>query len=291
MDRRIIELYDEYTHTPLDRRVFMERLIRLTGGAAAAMAVLPLLESNRAAAAVIAEDDSRLKTETVSIPGPAGSISGYAVRPAESDARLPAVIVIHENRGLNAHIRDVARRVALAGYFAVAPDFLSPLGGTPQDEDEARALIGKLDREQTVQNAVAIAQWLRQHPGSTSRVGAVGFCWGGGLVGQLAVADPELSAAVVFYGMPPDPKSAARIKAPLLLHYAGLDERINAAVPAFRSALDQAGVRYTLHMYEGAHHAFHNDTSPARYDAEAAKLAWERTLEFFDQTLRNAKAS
>ncbi len=281
MDRRIIALYDEYTHAPLDRRVFIERLIRLTGSTAAAMAMLPLLESNRAAAAVVAEDDARLKTETITLAAHSGPIEAYAVRPASVAGKLPVVVVIHENRGLNAHIRDVARRAALAGYFAVAPDFLSPVGGTPTDEDEARRLISSLDRERTVQDAVAIVARLREHPDSTGRVGVVGFCWGGGLAGQIAVADPKLDAAVVFYGMPPDPKDAAKIKAPLLLHYAGLDERINAAVPAFRDALNAAGVEYTLHMYEGVHHAFHNDTSAARYNAEAAKQAWERTLAFF----------
>lgn len=287
MDKRIIDLYDEYTHTPLDRRTFLERLAALTGGMGAALALVPLLEANRAAAAQVPPDDRRLQAEEVSLPGPGVELRAYLARPTAAGP-APAVLVIHENRGLNPHIEDVTRRVALAGYAALAPDFLSPLGGTPANEDLAREQIGKLDVDQTLQNALAAVKWLRARERSTGRVGAVGFCWGGGLVGRLATADPKLDAAVVFYGRVPPLVDVPRIKAALLLHYAGRDERINADVPAFQKALDAAGVRYTLNMYEDAEHAFHNDTSAARYDAAAAGLAWQRTVEFFERTLKRA---
>ncbi len=287
MDRRIIELYDEYTHAPLARRDFLERLATLAGGTGAALALLPLLQANRAAAAQVPADDKRLKAEQVTYPVPGGNLRGYLARPDGSKA-LPAVIVIHENRGLNPHIEDVARRAALAGFVALAPDFLTASGGTPANEDLAREQIGKLDPEWTLKAAVATAEWLRSGDRSTGRVGAVGFCWGGGLVGSLATADPKLNAGVVFYGRVPPLADVPKIKAALMLNYAGNDERINANVPDFQKALDQAGVRYTLHMYEGVEHAFHNDTSTARYNAAAAELAWKRTVEFFDQTLKSA---
>jgi len=284
MDQRLIDLYDDYTHAPLDRRVFLERLAALTGGVAAAMAALPLLE-NRAAAAVVAPADARVTASTVEFPGQGGSLRGYRVRPAAGE-RLAAVVVVHENRGLNAHIEDVARRLAVAGFLALVPDFLSPAGGTPADEDQARDLIGKLDPAVTVANAVAAVAHLRADADGNGKVGAVGFCWGGGLVNRLAVNDPTLDAAVVYYGPTPAPADAAKIKAPLLLHYAGLDSRIDEGVPAFRAALDQADVSYQLYMYEGANHAFNNDTSAERYDAEAAKLAWDRTLAFLAEKLK-----
>jgi carboxymethylenebutenolidase len=252
-----------------------------------ALALLPLLQANKAAAAQVAADDGHLTTERVSFPGPDGELRGYLTRPTGSKA-LPAVVVIHENRGLNPHIEDVARRAALAGFVALAPDFLSASGGTPENEDQAREQIGKLDPAWTLNAAVGAADWLRSGDRSTGRVGAVGFCWGGGLVGRLATADPKLNAGVVFYGRVPPLEDVPKIKAQLLLNYAGKDERINADVPAFQKALDAAGVRYTLHMYEGVEHAFHNDTSAARYNAEAAQLAWKRTVEFFDRTLKSA---
>ncbi len=287
MDRRIIDLYDEYTHAPLARREFLERLATLAGGMSAALALLPLLQANRAAAAQVAADDSRLRAERVTFAAVGADMRGYMVRPAGTD-KLPAVVVIHENRGLNSHIEDVARRAALAGFVALAPDFLSVTGGTPENEDLAREQIGKLDPEWTLQAAVAAATWLRSGERSTGRVGAVGFCWGGGLVGRLAAADPALNAGVVFYGRVPPLADVPKIKAKLLLNYAGNDARINADVPAFQKALDEAGVRYTLHMYENVEHAFHNDTSAARYNAAAADLAWKRTVEFFDRTLKSA---
>jgi carboxymethylenebutenolidase len=287
MDRRILDLYDEYTHAPLARRDFLERLATLAGGMGSALALLPLLTANKAAAAQVAADDQRLKTERVTLPGPDGELRGYLARP--SDAKnLPGVIVIHENRGLNPHIEDVTRRLALAGFVALAPDFLSASGGTPQNEDQAREQIGKLDADWTLKAALAAAQSLRSGERSTGRIGAVGFCWGGGLVGRLATADPKLNAGVVFYGRVPPVAEVPNIKAELLLNYAGKDERINADVPSFQKALDEAGVRYSLHMYQGVEHAFHNDTSTARYNAEAAQLAWKRTVEFFERTLKSA---
>jgi carboxymethylenebutenolidase len=287
MDRRILDLYDEYTHAPLARRDFLERLATLAGGMGSALALLPLLQANKAAAAQVAADDKRLKTEPVTFPGPDGELRGYLARPVETKA-LPGVIVIHENRGLNPHIEDVTRRLALEGFAALAPDFLSRSGGTPPHEDQAREQIGKLDPEWTLKAALAAAEWLRASGRSTGRVGAVGFCWGGGLVGRLATADPKLDAGVVFYGRVPPVADVPKIKAQLLLNYAGKDERINADVPAFQKALDAAGVRYSLHTYEGVEHAFHNDTSAARYNADAAKLAWQRTVEFFERTLKSA---
>jgi carboxymethylenebutenolidase len=286
MDQRIIDLYDEYTHAPLDRRVFLDRLAKLMGGTAAALAVLPLLE-NRAVAAIVEPNDARIAASSVTFPGQSGEVKGYLVKPA-AGGKPGAVVVIHENRGLNAHTEDVARRLAVGGFLALAVDFLSPAGGTPSNEDQAREMIGKLDPAQTTANAVAAVAYLRSNPDGNGKVGAVGFCWGGGQVGQLAVNDPSLDAAVVYYGRTPDPADVPKIKAPLLLHYAGQDTRINEGVPAFQQALDKAGISYTLNMYEGAQHAFNNDTSAERYNPEAAKLAWDRTLAFFAEKLKSA---
>ncbi|MGH6874743.1 MAG: dienelactone hydrolase family protein [Aestuariivirgaceae bacterium] len=281
----MIQLYDEYTHLTLDRRKFMSKLTQLTGSAAAAAAIVPLLEANQARAAVVPEDDARLKSENITYPGAAGEMKGYLVAPAEATGKLPAVIVIHENRGLNPHIRDVARRFALEGFLALAPDFLSPSGGTPTDEDQAREMIGKLDPAQTVANAVATIAFLKQHASSNGKVGAVGFCWGGGVVNRLAVNAPDLAAGVAYYGSVPEPADVAKIKAKMLLHYAGLDERINAGIPAYQKALEAARVGHQIYVYEGANHAFNNDTSEARYNKEAADLAWGRTIEFLKSAL------
>jgi carboxymethylenebutenolidase len=284
MDQRIIDLYDEYTHAPLDRRVFLARLAQLTGSAAAAMALVPLLEANQAHAALVPPEDPRLESSRITYPGATGEIKAYVARPKGS-AKLPAVIVIHENRGLNPHIEDVTRRVALEGFLALAPDLLSPMGGTPANEDTARDMIAKLDGPQTVQNLVSAVTFLEKRADSNGKVGAMGFCWGGGMVGNLAVNAPDLDAAVVYYG--PQPKAAvvAKIKAPLLLHYAGLDARINEGIPAFEEALKKANKPYTLYIYEGANHAFNNDTSEARYNKKAADLAWTRTIEFLKSAL------
>jgi carboxymethylenebutenolidase len=280
----IIDLYDEYTHRPLERRVFLERLAALAGSVAAALALLPVLENDYAFAAQVPADDPGLDAKRVDYPGASGRVKGYLARPKKGD-RLPAVIVIHENRGLNAHIEDVARRAAKAGFLTLAPDCLSSSGGTPADEDQAREKIGALDRAAVVADLKEARRWLASHKHANGRVGAVGFCWGGGMVNQLAVADPDLQAGVVFYGMSPDATQVPAIKAKLLLHYAGLDERIDASVPAYEAALKQAGVSYTLDMYDGVQHAFHNDTNAARYDAAAAALAWKRTIDFLTATL------
>ncbi len=277
----MIKAYDDYTHLTLDRRGFMQKLTALTGSAASAAAIAPLLAANGARAAIVAPDDARLKSETVTYPTEAGTMSGTLVRPVEATGRLPAVIVIHENRGLNAHIRDVARRMALEGFVALAPDFLSLSGGTPENEDEARTKIGALDPAQTVETAKATIAYLSGLDGANGKVGAVGFCWGGGLVNRLAVAAPDLGAGVAYYGAQPPADQVPAIKAPLLLHYAGLDERINAGIEAYRAALTKAGKTFTIEVYDGVNHAFNNDTSAARYNKPAADLAWGRTVAFF----------
>ncbi|MDX0666834.1 dienelactone hydrolase family protein [Sinorhizobium medicae] len=281
----MIDAYDEYTHLTLDRRRFMEKLTALAGTAAAAAAIAPMLAANSAKAEIIAETDERIKGEDITYPGGDGKMKGYLVKPAEMSGKLPAVIVIHENRGLNPHIRDVARRMALEGFLALAPDFLSPEGGTPGDEDKAREMIGALDASATNANAVAAVAFLKGHAESTANVGAIGFCWGGGLVNRLAVNAPDLKAGVAYYGAQPKAEDVPKIKAALLLHYAGLDERINAGIEAYRKALTENGKDATIHVYEGVNHAFNNDTSAARYDKEAADLAWQRTVEFLKAKL------
>jgi len=282
----MIDAYDEYTHLTLDRRGFMAKLTKLAGSGAAAATIVPLLAANSAHAAITAEDDPKLKAEQVSYPGSKGPMNGYRVRPADQNGKLPAVIVIHENRGLNPHIKDVARRVALEGFVALAPDFLSPLGGTPENEDQAREMISKLDPAQTVADEVATLKFLEGNELTTGKVGVVGFCWGGGASNDLAVAAPDLGAAVAYYGrQPKTAEDVAKIKAPLLLHYAGMDERINAGIDAYKKALDAGDKEYTVYVYEGVNHAFNNDTSEARYNKEAADLAWGRTIAFFKEEL------
>ncbi|KSV76452.1 carboxymethylenebutenolidase [Sinorhizobium sp. GW3] len=281
----MIDAYDEYTHLTLDRRRFMEKLTGLAGSAAAAAAIAPLLAANGAKAEIVAANDTRVTGEDITYPGAAGDMKGYLVRPAEVSGKLPAVIVIHENRGLNPHIRDVARRMALEGFLALAPDFLSPAGGTPTDEDKAREMIGALDAAATTANAAATVAFLEGHAQSTGKVGAIGFCWGGGLVNRLAVGSPDLKAGVAYYGAQPKAEDVPKIKAALLLHYAGLDERINAGIDAYQKALKDNGKDATIYVYEGVNHAFNNDTSAARYDKAAADLAWNRTVEFLKAKL------
>jgi carboxymethylenebutenolidase len=285
MDQSIIDLYDEYTHAPLDRRVFMARLAQLTGSTAAAMALVSLLEANQARAALVAPDDQRLETGRTTYPGRMGDVKAYMARP-KGAAKLPAVIVIHENRGLNAHIEDVARRAALEGFLALAPDLLSPMGGTPANEDTARDMIGKLDGQQTVQNLIAAITFLETHAQGNGKVGAMGFCWGGGMVGELAVNAAALDAGVVYYGRQPKAAEVEKIKAPLLLQYAGQDARINEGIPAFEEALKKSNKPYTLYIYEGAQHAFNNDTGEARYNKSAAEQAWSRTIAFLKEHLK-----
>jgi carboxymethylenebutenolidase len=285
MDQKIIALYVEYTHGLLDRREFLKRLSVLAGGIAAAHAFLPLLENKDARAEVVSKNDPRLQTENIKYPGATGDIRAHFTRP-KGDEKLPGVVVIHENRGLAPHIQDVARRVALEGFLAMAPDALSPLGGTPEDPDKAASLIRNLDIQSTVQNYVAAVRYLRTHPLSTGKTGVIGFCWGGGIANQLAVNSPNLSAVVSFYGAQPAAEDVSKIKASLLLHYAGLDERINKGIPAYEAALKKASIDYKIYMYEGAHHAFNDDTSVERYNREAAQLAWNRTISFLNDKLK-----
>ena len=286
MDQRIIDLYDEYTHKPLDRRVFLDRLAKLTGSAAAAIALVPLLEARQAEAAIVPSDDARLETSRITYPGATGEMKGYLARPKEAAGKLPSVIIIHENRGLTPHIQDVTRRVALEGFLALGVDMLSPLGGTPENEDEARAMFGKLDNAQTIQNLLRTVAFLEKHEQGNGKVGAVGFCWGGGAVGDLAVSSPDLDAAVVYYGRQPKAEDVPKIKAPLLLQYGGLDTRINEGIPAFEDALKANNKKYTIYVYEGANHAFNNDTSAARYNKQVADQAWGRTIAFFKENLK-----
>jgi carboxymethylenebutenolidase len=281
----MIDAYDEYTHLTLDRRRFMEQLTRLAGSGAAAAAIAPLLAANSAQAAVVADNDPRVKAEDITYPGSSGEMKGYLVKPTDQSGKLGAVIVVHENRGLNPHIRDIARRVALEGFVALAPDFLSPLGGTPTDEDKARDMFTKLDASQVTADGVATIAYLKGEKDGNGKVGAVGFCWGGGTVNTLAVNAPDLAAGVAYYGMQPKAEDAAKIKAALLLHYAGLDERIDAGIDAYKKALDAAHVEYTVYVYDGVNHAFNNDTSAARYDKKAADLAWGRTIAFLKEKL------
>jgi len=285
MDQTIMDLYEKYTHDLLDRREFLKKLGILLGSAAAANALLPLLKTNYARAEVVSKDDPRLKTDYINYPGATGEVRAYFARP-KGDAKLPGVIVAHENIGLLPHIEDVTRRVALEGFLAIGPDALSPVGGTPKDSNEAKKLLGKLDSQSTVNDYIAAVKYLQYHPESTGKVGIIGFCWGGGVANQVAVKTPDLTAAVPFYGRQPAPKDVPKIKASLLLHYGGLDKRINEGIPAFEAALKQASIDYRMYMYEGAKHAFFNDDKPDRYHKEAAQLAWKRTADFLTEKLK-----
>ncbi|MBB3592380.1 carboxymethylenebutenolidase [Rhizobium sp. BK529] len=281
----MINAYDEYTHLTLDRRSFMDKLTKLAGSATAAAAIAPLLAANKAAAEVVAENDDRLTGQDITYPGSGGDMKGYLVQPKNAPGKLGAVIVIHENRGLNPHIRDVARRIALEGFVALAPDFLSPQGGTPENEDQARDMFSKLDAATVTANGEATVVYLSKLDATNGKVGAIGFCWGGGAVNNLAVKSPELKAAVAYYGAQPPASDVPNIKAALLLHYAGLDDRINAGIEAYKKALEENGKKFEIYIYDGANHAFNNDTSAARYDKAAADLAWGRTVEFLKQNL------
>jgi carboxymethylenebutenolidase len=285
MKRVVVALYDEFTHGGMGRREFLLRLARIAGSAAAAAALLPLLENRYAEAATVAADDPRLVAGREPFDAPGGPVDSYVVHPAKSPKRRPTVVVIHENRGLNAHIEDVTRRFALEGYLAIAPDALTASGGTPANEDEARKRIGELAPITALGIYLSAVRHAANHAHSNGRVGCVGFCWGGGMAGRLAALSKELRAAVVFYGMPPAADEAARVHVPLLLHYAGRDERINAAVPAFEKSLKAAKAKYELHTYPDVDHAFHNDTNAARYNADAALRAWKRTIEFLAREL------
>ncbi|HEX6398511.1 MAG TPA: dienelactone hydrolase family protein [Steroidobacteraceae bacterium] len=288
VDRRMIELYNEYVHSALPRREFIARLARMAGGAAAAMTALAVLEPNYVQARQVEPDDKRLKCEKITFNGPNGPVKAYSAMPRKIGRRdkLAGVLVIHENRGLNEHIEDVARRTALAGYVAIAPDGLSAAGGAPADQEAARDLFAKTDGARIASDVLAAVPWLAADPVNNGKIGVVGFCYGGGLALRAAVETVGVDCAVSFYGRPPPNEEARKLKVPLLLHYAGTDERINAGIPDFKAALDEAHVPYTIHMYPDTQHGFHNDSSEARYNEAAAKLAWQRTLEFFAQYLK-----
>jgi carboxymethylenebutenolidase len=287
-----IALYDRFTHQTLDRRALMVELTKLAGGAAAAGALLASIAASPAAAAIVPPNDPRLHTQTLEWEtAPGRKMSGYGAVAVDAEPGIPIVLVIHENRGLNEHIRDVARRVALAGYSAIAPDFLSPIGGTPEDEDKAREMIGRLDMAATVGDAVAMARWLSGEGGGSRKVGAVGFCWGGAMVNRLAVAaGPALHAGVSFYGPAPDPQEAQKVQAAMLVILAGDDERVNTSGLPWIEALTAAGKGKGI-IYPGVNHAFHNDTSEARFDTEAARQAWEATLTHFERYLGSGQAA
>lgn len=285
MEKKFVDLFDEYRSGSLNRRDFLKRLTLIAGSVVAANSILLTLEKGQARADVVAKDDRRLVTEDIKYPGATGEIRAQFARP-KGDGKFPGVVVIHENRGLNAHIADVNRRVAVEGFLAIAPDGLSPLGGTPDDENKAVTLIGQLNPESTTRNFVAAVQYLKTHPLSTGKVGVVGFCWGGAMANQVAVHSPDVKAVVPYYGRQPATEDVPKIKASMLLHYAGLDEGINKGIPAFEEALKKASVDYKLYVYEGAQHAFNNDTNAARYNKEAAQLAWKRTIDFFKEKLK-----
>jgi carboxymethylenebutenolidase len=284
MDQRFVDLYDEYTHRPLDRRVFLERLVALAGSVTAAQAILSAIEPSYAHASVVAADDPRIGATSLDLP--AAELKGYLAFPKAKGPEIVQnlVIVIHENRGLNPYVQDVARRLAIEGFHAFAPDFLTPQGGTPQDPDQARDMIAKADMPKVVSSTAAvIASFKAKSP--SLKVGAVGFCWGGGVVNTLATTTPALDAGVVFYGVAPKVEDVSKIKASLIMHHASLDARVNATLPPYEAALKAANIAYQLYMYEGVNHAFHNETSAERYNDVAAKLAWQRTVDFFKTKL------
>jgi carboxymethylenebutenolidase len=284
MTPEILQLHDEYKGGGLTRRAFLDRLAQLAGGSAAALALLPGLEYDFGQA-IVPEDDKNLLTARVSYDAGGTAIAAYQAKP-KAGGKRPAVIVIHENRGLNPHIQDVARRVALEGFLALAPDMLSPLGGTPTDETQATKMIGSLNNDETVARLTAAVRYLAAHADATGKVGVVGFCWGGGMVNSLAAAGTSVNAGVAYYGRQLPAADVPKITCPLLLHYASLDERINAGIPDFEAALKANHKTYELYMYEGANHAFNNNTNTARYNKQAADLAWGRTIAFFKKYLK-----
>ena len=286
-DQELLNLFDQYVHGGISRRDFMDGAAKFAVGGLTAAAIFEALRPNYAFAEQVPKDDKRIKTESVTFPSPQGyeTVKALLVHPADAKGKLPGVLVVHENRGLNPYIEDVARRLGVAGYLALAPDELSSVGGYPGDDEKGVAMQGKLDQKKMIEDWAASASYLKSRPDCTGKIGVVGFCYGGGVANTLAVRMPDLAAAVPFYGMQPTADDVAKIKAPLLIHYGGLDARVNAGWPAFEAALKANHVNYSAYIYEGANHGFHNDTTP-RYDKAAAELAWSRTLEFFNQTLR-----
>jgi carboxymethylenebutenolidase len=288
-DQELLNLFDQYVHGGIDRRGFLDGAAKFAVGGMTAAMLLDALNPRFAEAQQVPKDDKRIKTESLEYQSPQGSgkVRGYLARPASASGKLPGILVVHENRGLNPHIEDIARRLAVDNFVAFAPDALTPLGGYPGDEDKARELFAKLDQAKTREDFVAAANFLKTRPDCTGRLGVVGFCYGGGIANMLATRLPDLAAAVPFYGNQPTAEDAAKIKAPLLIHYAENDERINAGWPAYEAALKAHNVKYTMYKYPGTQHGFNNDTTP-RYDEAAAKLAWQRTLEFFNKNLRQS---
>jgi carboxymethylenebutenolidase len=281
--QEMIDLYDHFTHVSLKRSEYLSQLAGMVGSKELALAITAQIEANKGANAVVAEDDSRVTSEVVTQPD---GVVGYLAKPAGASGELPAVIVIHENRGLVPHIKDVVRRVALEGFIAFGPDFLAPLGGTPEDEDLGRDMIGKLERPAVVKDALRAVEFMRSHGDSNGNVGVIGFCWGGGIANAVAIAGgTSVKAAVAYYGAQPKADEVGKIKARMMLHYGGLDDRINAGIDAFRDALTSNNVAHEIHVYEGAQHAFNNETAPARFDKDAADLAWSRTIGMLKQAL------
>jgi carboxymethylenebutenolidase len=286
MDKKLNDLYDDLQSGRLERREFIKKLTVLTGGTAAAMSLLSLLDSNTAYASALSLDAEDVHSEFISYPGASGDVQALLSKP-KGDQKLPAVIVIHENKGLQPHIQDVNKRMAREGFISIAPDALSPLGGTPKDDvDAARTKMGELDGEKTTGDFVAAVKYMKTHPLSTGKVGCTGFCWGGAMTNQVAVHAPELNAAVPYYGRQPTSEDVPKIKAAVMAHYAGDDERINAGIEAFEESLKEAGIEYKIFVYEGAKHAFNNDSNPSRYHEEAARQAWKRTIGFFKEKLK-----
>jgi len=286
MNQEIKFLYDDYKQGRTNRRDFLRKLATVVGGSTAAMALLPVLEDTDRNNSFSGQADEDLKTDFIKYTGETGEVKGFLAWP-KTGKKFPAVLIIHENRGLQPHIQDVTRRMAKEGFLALAPDALSPLGGTPEKElDKAVAMIGQLDKDKTVKNFVAAVKYLKTQPLSTGKVGCTGFCWGGGMTNQMAVNCPDLNAAVPYYGMQPTEEQVASIKAPIMAHYAGDDARINQGIPAFEAALKKYKIEYQIFMYEGAQHAFNNDSNAERYNEKAAKLAWSRTIAFFKEKLK-----
>ena len=284
----VLRIFDGYVHGRIGRREFLDSASKYAVGGFTAAAMLESLRPNYAWAQQVAKNDARIKTEYITYPSPQGSgtMRGYFAMPANATGKLPGIVVIHENRGLNPYIEDVARRLAVDGFLAFAPDALTPAGGYPGDEEKAAAMFGALDPAKRTEDLVAAAGYLKSRPDCTGKIGVVGFCFGGGMANTFAVRMPDLAAAVPFYGGQPSAENAAKIKAPMLIHYAGNDDRINAGWPAFEAALKAAGVKYEAFTYAGTQHGFHNDTTP-RYDEAAAKLAWSRTVAFFKANLKS----
>ena len=286
-DPELLRLFDQYVHGGISRREFMDGAAKFAVGGVTAAALVEALSPNYAFAEQVPKDDKRLKTEYITFQSPQGygSIRAYLVRPADAKGKLPGVLVVHENRGLNPYIEDVARRLGVAGYLTRAPDELTPVGGYPGDDDKGRDMQAKLDQKKMMEDWYAAAMFLKSNPACTGKLGVVGFCYGGSVTNALAVRIPDLAAAVPFYGMQPTAEETSKIKAPLLIHYGGLDDRVNAGWPAYEAALKSNHVTYTAYIYQGANHGFHNDTTP-RYDKTAATLAWDRTIEFFNKYLK-----